>query len=441
MNSRKLFVLFMVMLMTFGAYDVLAGCGSSCAGCGGCGDETETDLSVSGSFRYRFNTEGFDFNSDTPLSWYTESRARVGVKAKANDKAGAFFQMQDSRFIGSNMSQNFNTMDLQTHQAYLWYKPCEKGWLKAGIMEVTLHNGRLISAVPWDNVGRTFEGLMFGRQFNENASITAFAFQLDEYGDTSPSVDFDPTGTDPWQNDPQADPMVYGVNLNMAEQNVDFFIYYVKMPMPGSFSVPPTFTDDTTFMTFGAYTNREITTDVWFDGMFAMQSGTHDDGADLSGMMFNGKVAKKFSSGLKVAGGVDYTTGDDTTTNDKYENFNNLYMDYHRFWGAMDQNLNPMGMFAGLMDIFAMAKYPINGSWTAGGAFHKFATVEDIGGAFTGSGNDETSIGSEIDVFVMFNAPDFGWKTGYGMFSRNKDMYGGDPDSQGWWYSSATVYW
>ena len=438
MNSRKLFVMIMVMLMTFGAYDVLAGgCGSSCGGCAGCGDETETDLSVFGSYRYRFNTEGFDFSSDTPLSWFTESRARVGLKARANDKAGAFFQMQDCRIIGSNAGWAFNTIDLQTHQAYLWYKPCDKGWVKAGIMEVTFHNGRLVSAVPWDNTGRTFEGLMFGRSFNENASITAFAFQIDELFDSNPSVDWDPAGTDPWQNDPQADPMFYGLNLNLAEQNVDFFVYLVKMPVVGGGA----FTDDISFMTFGAYTNREITTDVWFDGMFAMQSGTHDMGEDLSGMMFNGKVAKKFSSGLKIAAGVDYTTGDDPATTDEYEDFNNLFMDYHRYWGAMDMNLNPMGMDAGLMDLFVMGKYPINSLWTAGGVFHKFATVEDIDGAFTGSGNAETSIGTEVDFFVVYKAPDFAWKTGYSMFSRNKDMYGGDPDSQGWWSSSATVYW
>jgi hypothetical protein len=424
LNSRKLIVLFMITLLTFGAYDALAGCASSCGGCDGC-EGTDTEFKVFGSSRYRMNTMGFDFNSDTPLSWGTEIRNRVGIKAKANDKAGAFFQLQDCRMLGDVQGWNFGTDDVQMHQGYFWYKPCEKGWLKGGRMEVTLHNGRLISSVPWDQTGRTFDGLMFGRKVNDNVSLTGFSFQLDENRDNAPGIDNDP-------NKPIADPMVYGLNVNLAEQDLDFFVYYFKMPFAGGGVA----TDDLTLMTFGVYTQRDITEGLWFDGMFAMQSGTHDDGVDLSGMMFNGTLGKCLDNGLSLAAGVDYTTGDDPGTADKYESFNNLFMDYHRYWGAMDMGMDPMGNEPGLMDLFFKAKYAINGFWTAGGVYHMFSGVEDVNVAA-----GEKTIGTEIDLFVKYNAEDFSWRTGYGMFSRNEDTFGPNQDTQGWWYSSATVDW
>ncbi len=418
MNSRKMIVLLLIALMTFGAYDVFAGGCGSCSGCGGC-EGQETELKVFGSSRYRFNTTGFDFNKDTPLNWYTEMRTRVGIKAKANDRAGAFFQIQDCRTIGVNPGLDFTNNDTQMHQGYLWYKPCDKSWFKAGRMAVGLHNERLIGKVGWHNTGRTFEGLMFGHQLNDNISLAGVAFQADERFDGY--VDFEGT-------DPIADPMFYGINVNFAEQMFDLFLYMLSNPQGAGA------TDHYKLMTFGAYSNRKFGSDMWYDAMFAMQSGTDTDSSDLSGMLLYAMVGKMFEK-FGLYGGVDYTTGDDPDTADKCEEFNNLFYTGHKFRGHMD--LFVVQPMAGLMDIFFGGKYTIKDGWKAGGTYHMFKALQDLNAA-----GDKT-YGNEIDIFVKHTAEDFSWQSGYSIFSADSDSgyFGSDPDSQAWWYSMFMVDW
>jgi len=227
--------------------------------------------------------------------------------------------------------------------------------------------------------------------------------------------------------DPIGDPMFYGVNLNLAAQMVDLFFYLLRNP-----SAPP-MTDHLSLMTFGAYSNRTFGPDMWYDAMFAMQSGTHDDGIDLSGMLLYLMLGKMFENGFGLYGGVDYTTGDDPTTADKYEGFNDLFYTGHKFRGAMDFFVAAPDQ--GLMDMFFGGKYAINNSWKAGGAFHIFSTVEDLNAA------GDTALGNEVDLFVKYAEEDFSWQTGFSMFSASKDggYFGADPDGQMWWYSMATV--
>ncbi len=395
----------MITLLTFGAYDALAGC----EGCDGC-DGTDTELKVFGQSRVRVNTSGFDFNSDTPLSWMTEMRTRIGIKAKANEKVGAFIQLQDARILGVNPGLDFTNNNMQMHQGYFWYKPCEKGWLKAGRMELGLHNQRLIGTVGWHNTGRTFEGLMTGRQLNDNVSLALVAFQAAELFD---AFDNDADGN------PDADPMFYGLNVNLAEQKVDLFFYYLLQQHLANYGL----------MTFGAYTNNTFGAGMWYDAMFAMQSGS-DDNLDYSGMLLYLMLGKKFENGFGLYGGVDYTTGDDDPTDTDCKEFNNLFYTGHKFRGAMDQFLAQPA--AGLMDIFFGGKYAVNGKWTAGGVFHMFNAIEDLNAA------GDKNYGSEIDLFVKFAEEDFSWQTGLSMFTRSEDVYGAS-DAQNWIYSMATV--
>ena len=413
MNSRKIFVLFMITLLTFGAYDAVAGCESDCGGC----DGTDTELKVFGESRYRLNTGGFDYDPDTPLNWFTEMRTRVGIKAKANDKVGAFFQLQDCRVVGDNPGLDFTNQDIQMHQGYFWYRPCDKGWFKAGRMAVGLHNERLVGKVGWSNTGRTFEGVMFGRQLNDNISLKGFSFQAGERNDIVLGIDADP-------NKPVGDPMFYGMNVNFEEQMFDLFFY---MLMDDAF-VAGEHDFNYSLMTFGAYSHRTFGSDMWIDAMFAMQSGS-DETVDYSGMMFYamlGKMMEKFG----LFAGVDYTTGDDDLTDTDAKAFNNLFYTGHKFRGAMDMFVTQPTQ--GLMDLFAGGKYLINDQWKAGGTFHMFNSIEDLNVA------GDTTYGTEIDLFAKFTAEDFSWTTGFSMSSQNEDVFGAT-DSQNWWYSMATV--
>lgn len=412
----KMLTLFVLALMTAGA--VYAGdCGSGCSGdcC------TEPTIKVWGQNRLRLNIEDLSFAADVDPVWFTESRTRIGIAGYKSENAGVKFELQDSRILGQapgSLAYNNGTGRYETgvHQAYFWYKPCDKGWLKGGRFEVALHNERLIGSDDWDNTGRTFEGLMAGRNLNENVSLALMALQVRETFNGNVDGDGDVLG----------DPMVYGANVNFAEQGVDVFAIMVNDPGMVVWGNDINFS----LWTFGAYSERTFGNGFWYDAMFAMQSGSDDGNVDASGMLLYAKLAKKLDNGMKLGLGVDYTTGDDPDTADKVETFNNLFYSHHRFRGMADQFV--MQPAAGLMDLNAFASYPVNESWKLGGAFHLFKSVQDL------NANGDKNYGNEIDLYAKYYNGPFHWKTGFTTVSWDEDGTG-ITESGSWIFSQATI--
>jgi hypothetical protein len=156
---------------------------------------------------------------------------------------------------------------------------------------------------------------------------------------------------------------------------------------------------------------------------------------DWSGMLFNAQLGKVFDSGMYLGVLVDYTTGDDASTADKYEGFNNLFYNYHSFNGFMDifgdNTSNLMANNHGLMDLGLRAKYPLNDSWKFKGDFHMFSNVED-------RASGETAIGNEFDLTAVYTDGAFNWTTGFSMFSVDEKYMAG-ADSQNWFYTMTSV--
>jgi len=420
----KIATLMAMMLMIAAPFATAGTCASACKEecC-----ETAT-ITVDGQSRYRLNLDGpnsFDFDSDTDPVWFSEMRTRIGVKAVFENNAGVYFQMQDSRTIGNDPgTEAFNngTFESGVHQAFMWYQPCNMGWLKVGRFEMNEHNQRLVGAVGWSNVGRTFEGIKFGRALNDNIELSGWATQLNEQFDTNLNIDGDPAGDD----------MFYGLNIAMKDRGVDVFAYmntsqYDGMPM------------DASMITLGAFSHRTFGGNFDYESMFAYQMGTMDDGTsemDIAAMMFFAELGYTLDNGLRFAGLIDYTSGDDDMADDEYKAFSNLYYTGHKFRGAMDFWL--ADEVNGLMDLAARVQYPVNDSWKVMGDFHMFSAAQDVPGAFTASGNDETNYGTEIDLAAKYCDGAFSWVTGFSMASQNEDM-SGDTDSQNWIYSMATV--
>lgn len=412
----KMLTLFAVALMTVGA--AYAGdCGSGCTGdcC------TEPTIKVWGQNRLRLNIEDLSFTADVDPVWFTEARTRIGIAGYKSENAGVKFELQDSRILGQNpgsLAFNNGTFlnEAGVHQAYFWYKPCEMGWLKGGRFEVSLHNERLVGAVGWSNVGRTFEGLMGGRNLNDNIGLTLMAVQVAETFNGNVDGDGKVLG----------DPMVYGANVNFAEQGVDVFGIMVRDP--GSV----VWGNDINFslMTFGAYSERSFGNGFWYDAMFAIQTGSDDSDVDASGMLLYAKLAKKMDNGFKVGLGLDYTTGDDPDTADKVETFNNLFYTGHKFRGMADQFINQPT--AGLMDVSLFAGYPVNDSWKLGGAFHMFKSVQDL------NANGDKNYGNEIDLYAKYHNGTFSWETGFTTVSWDEDAFPSS-ESGSWIYSMTTV--
>lgn len=117
----------------------------------------------SGELRFRTEADGRDFRSTTPPSLYTLSRARIGAAFNVSEKLGVFVQIQDSRRFGeeaSTVSPLGTGFDL--HQAYIEVDDMllDGLTLTLGKMELYYGNGRLFSSNGFNNVGRSFPGLV-----------------------------------------------------------------------------------------------------------------------------------------------------------------------------------------------------------------------------------------------------------------------------------------
>ncbi len=397
MKWFKCMLLVVVALSTMASYAV-AGCDA---------DANAVDVTISGQARYRMEIDGRSFNADVNNDWMQYMRTRIGFDAKASANAGVFVQFQDSRILGLNpgtQAFNNNTGNYETgiHQAYLWYKPCDKGWAKVGRMSVGLHNERLIGKVGWSNIGRTEEGLMFGRKLSDDVNLTGAVWQLQEN-----NADDEDTG------DRYMDPMFYLLNFNFAEQGFDLFAYLWKNEAAADYKL----------FTFGAYSHRTFADSWFYDSMFALQTGSDDD-VDYSGMLINAEIGDKFDSGLAVSGLFDYTTGDDANTTDEVETFNNLLYTGHKWNGYMDYFVG--GLSTGLMDIALRVKYPLDNGWSIKGDVHSFSTAEDMD-------NGKSALGTEFDFAVKKTDGPFSIEGGLGIFSPSDDwIEGGDTGSWGY---------
>ncbi len=401
MKWFKSLLLVVVMLTTFAAY-AAAGCDT---------DGNVGDVTISGQARYRLEIDGKNFDPDANAEWTQYMRTRIGFAAKASENSGFFMQFQDSRILGLNPgmeSFNNNTSNFETgvHQAYLWYKPCNKGWAKIGRMSVGLHNERLVGKVGWSNIGRTEEGLMYGRKMSDNVSVTGAAWQMEENN----AVDAD--------GDNFTDPMFYVLNFNFADQGMDFFTYLLTDDAAAGYSL----------YTFGLYSNRTFANTWFYDAMVAYQTGS-DDNMDYSGMLINAEIGDKFDNGLAISGLVDYTTGDDAGTTDEVETFNNLFYTGHKWNGYMDYFVG--GLSEGLMDLALRVNYPLDNGWSVKADVHNFSTVEDMA-------NGQTALGTEFDFSVKKTDGPYSIEGGLGIFSPSDDWYDGG-DSGMWGFVQSMV--
>ncbi len=404
MKWFKCMLLVVVMLSTFAAI--------AAAGC----DANPVDVTISGQARYRLEIDGRSFDAAENNDWMQYMRTRIGFSATASANAGAFIQFQDSRILGLNpgtQAFNNNTGNYETgvHQAYLWYKPCDKGWVKAGRMSVGLHNERLVGKVGWSNIGRTEEGVMFGRKLSDDVNLTGAAFQLQENNR-------DQLNDDETIGDRYIDPMFYLLNVGFAEQGFDLFGYLLKNEALNNYKL----------FTFGAYSHRTFAGSWFYDSMVAFQTGSDDD-MDYSGMLINAEIGDRFDNGLALSGLIDYTTGDDASTADEIETFNNLLYTGHKWNGYMDYFVG--GISEGLMDLALRVKYPLENGWTLKGDVHSFSTAEDMA-------NGKSSLGTEFDFAVKKTDGPFSIEGGLGIFSPSDDWIDGG-DTGSWGYLQSMV--
>ncbi|MCW8850734.1 MAG: alginate export family protein, partial [Melioribacteraceae bacterium] len=334
--------------------------------------QSELDVSAQIRARHQLNNKGF--NSDIAGNRFSELRTRLGLKFSPVDNITGFVQLQDSRIYGTEPNTLTGIDNIDLHQAFfsvnnIFDLPVN---LKLGRMELSYGPQRLIGAVGFHNVGRSFDGGVL-QLITKNIDVDFFTAQTNESFEAGDTNDFSLFGA-------------YG-SLKIAK-NYKIQPFIIGEMLKGS---------EISRYTLGLYVNGNIgglSHEV--EGAYQLGSAAKD--VDISAYMFALNLKYSFNSTVKpaIGVGVDYLSGDDGQDADKFKVFNTLYATNHKYYGFMDYFLNipndTDGL--GLMDMHVKAEVsPVNKIKTAI-AFHLFNANED----FTlVDGKTSTSFGSEID--------------------------------------------
>lgn len=394
----------------------------------------ETDVTVNGQVRLRgeFDRRSFDSNNDHYQSM-KYLRSRIGFKVNKDDNAYAFVQFQDSRVLGAaGQSATLNdneTVDL--HQAYLKYKLWSEGERSFGVMggrfEFNWGNQRLLGAVGWDNVGRSWEGGLMWYKTEQFKVMAANLIALERNWPTY-NRDFN----------------AYALGVDFNEFNLSLLALYENDADTNGYS------DNLDIqalkrMTLMAYYTR-VMDQIDLEFNFALQTGNmpaaFDVEYDISAMMFTGEVGYTFEGEreARVALGIDYTSGDDDFTDLDWKVFNNLYWTGHKFNGYMDYFT--FGGPNGLVDLMLRGKYEFTEGWFFAGDLHLFSAAEDYISLVSGTPTATTDVGTEFDMSVnttRVNGVDL--KFGLSIFSAKDDFAGFSIDKQSgtWAYCQSMI--
>jgi len=250
--------------------------------------------------------------------------------------------------------------------------------LKAGRMEVNYGSQRLVGAVGWDNIGRSFDGVVV-TVHGERLSLDIFEFNEAES----------------LQVGDRTDRNIYGIHADLKHsdsyKNQVFLIWQRREP-----------SDALSRYTAGFYSKGQVNR-FFHETEFAYQGGNITPAVaelDVEAFMATLSVGYGFSGHKAkpvVSAGVDYLSGDDNPLDDTFKVFDTLYATNHKFYGYMDLFLNiPVNTLGlGLVDVHGeIVMSPVEKT-KAKLAYHLFNAAED----FTlVDGSTSKEFGHELDV-------------------------------------------
>ncbi len=338
-------------------------------------------VKVNAQIRPRFQYDNKDFNGNTGVQTFTELRTRLGLFFSASENLSGFIQIQDSRKFGTEFNTLANSANLDLHQAYFkinkfFSLPLS---LKVGRMELSYGSQRLIGAVGWSNVGRSFDG-----------SVLKLVTK-------SVDVDFILART---------------IESGLAEDSLDMFVYsaYGNIKGIANLKIQPFIIGesrakiDFNRYTIGIFVGSKKKGKGFYNELdAAYQLGTQNSFRDISAFMAAYNFSYTFNTKNKPAlgGGIAYLSGDDGKDVTKYKVFNTLYATNHKFYGYMDYFINiPKNTFGlGLLDIHGKASVVPFQKAVFSAAYHLFNSNEDYTLLNGGTSN---SFGSEVDLTLSF---------------------------------------
>ena len=137
------------------------------------------DYNLTADLRYRLKTDTSEDIEKDAFSSLSEMRSRIGINLFTENVSGHFI-LQDSRILGdldNSSGVTGSTARTFFHQTYFIYKNRNQSF-KFGRFELALGNQRIIAKNNWNNIGRSFEGILF----KENMMIEKIMSLVDFIG-------------------------------------------------------------------------------------------------------------------------------------------------------------------------------------------------------------------------------------------------------------------
>ncbi len=291
------------------------------------------DFNWSANLRFRSMTEKHpEINWEKEFSSFSETRSRLGLNIIGN-YASAKLVLQDSRFLGNienNPGVTSTTDSPSFHEVYFTFKNLKipffnYDFIKIGRFELALGNQRLIAKNNWNNIGRSFEGVLGKDDFLSGSLLLMHLFvneTMNEYHDD--------------RKDVVIDGAYWTKNILSLEETYAYELYFLNFRN----------------MNFGvlgdsliSYNNVGVRLNAQKNNLvleseitFQTSSGTSSENiASANLLSINlGYKPKKIKYLKSVFLGMDQISGDDTTTKNTKEGFSKEFGARHKHHGYYD---------------------------------------------------------------------------------------------------------
>ena len=393
----------------------------------------ETNLKFDGQVRLRSESTKKSFESDADFRQLNVLRTRLGIKAEKDENTSVYIQFQDSRTLGDKDQFDkyqsgtlFDGKNVDMHQAFIKVDQLWEGGpgFKAGRFEVNFGNQRIFGAVGWHNVGRSWEGMM---AWLENANFRADGFWLKVHEDVN-NHDFD----------------IFGLYTDIPSANLELFTFYefdsYKMAIAPSTLSAVNELDRINFgFRFdGSFDAFDVDlTGVYQTGKKANYTTNPISEYDIKAFMVAGEAGYTFSGNYQIrfVGGVDYSSGDDNSSDNEIKTYQNSYYTGHKFRGFMDYFIATS--YEGLIDLFLKGSFvPVEG-WKVKGDFHYFKSAEKRA---TFNSPSTSDFGMEFDLTISTTRiQGIKLDAGASVFLAEDNWVGADSDPGYWLYAMLTA--
>lgn len=378
--------------------------------------EESTKVTFDAQVRVRSEFDGRDFNAQTDLNTFSLLRARLGAHVVAKEDVEVYIQVQDSRAFGSAPHTLANTQNLDLHQGYLmvrnlWQKPIH---FKVGRQELKYGNERLLGAVGFSNVGRSFDAFLL--RFGNRSNLDLFGAILRE-------------SSAPFSGSENDDSQLLGAYYQYRNKPGYTLDLYSLFELDNAETVAGE--ADLRRLTLGTYNKGRLGRYFDFETELALQLGKRR-GQNVKAFMLTGSVGYTFPIGRRPAlrVGMDFLSGMDANDTD-YKVFDTLFATNHKFYGFMDYFVNiPKNTNGqGLRDLMVKGTLPLANRLKALAHFHNFRAPK---GAVKDFGN-------ELDLVLRYKynrAASFEFVLAFFDPGELMKQRFGNDDLAVWWYLS-----